>query len=63
MSYTVEPFYHPGISGGYARPYVVKVNGRILMTAQHNYRRFKDSKTAAIAGAKEVDRRRREGQL
>jgi hypothetical protein len=61
VNYTVEPMYHPR-GGAYHRPYVVMVNGRTLMSKHHRYRRFKDSKSAAIAGAKEVDRLRAEAK-
>lgn len=40
------------------RPYRVSVNGEILRTSNGSARRFKDSFSAALAGAKEVDRRR-----
>jgi hypothetical protein len=55
----VEPIHKPRDS--WCRPYVVKVNGKILMTRQRTPRRFKDSKSAAIAGAYEVDRLRAAG--
>lgn len=54
--YTVEPVYKPGHADADQRPYIVKVNGTTLMNNQHNPRRFKNSMTAAVAGAKEVDR-------
>jgi hypothetical protein len=59
VSYIVEPVWHPRGSA-YRKPYVVKVNGKTLLDRSFNLRRFKDSKTAAIAGAKEVDRLRKE---
>lgn len=59
--YEVEPIYQPGHTDAEARPYIVKVNGKTLMNAQFNPRRFKDSMKAALAGAKEVDRLKANG--
>lgn len=40
------------------KPYGVKLNGHFLRDSRDRVRRFRDSITAAVAGAKEVDRRR-----
>lgn len=46
-----------------ARPYGVKVNGWYLADKRGKPRRYKDSFTAAIAGAKHIDKLRKEGLI
>lgn len=52
---TIEPVEDRGHADAWERPFMVKVNGEILMNKQLNPRRFKTSIAAAIAGAKYVD--------
>ena len=40
------------------RPFMVEVDGKLLLTARGNARRFSTSFAASLAGAKEVDRQR-----
>lgn len=53
MTHEVEPLYDPVAPNRvpYVRPYIVKVDGKILMTLRGNPRRFKNSMQAAVAGA------------
>lgn len=44
------------------RPYRVEVDGEILRDDRGSARRFKDSFSAALAGTREVDRRRDRGK-
>ena len=41
------------------RPYCVKINGEVLLNFRGRLIRYKDSQSAAIAGARELDRRKR----
>jgi hypothetical protein len=59
MTYEVTPILDSGHADAFRRPYIVKVNGQTLMTKQLNPRRFADSISAAIAGAKHVDELKR----
>lgn len=51
----VKPIFDDDHNG--PRPYRVEVDGEILRDDRGSARRFKDSFSAALAGAKEVDRR------
>lgn len=53
----IEPVIDTNAGRSQDRPYIVKVDGKVLMGAR-SPRRFKDSFSAALAGAKEVDRLR-----
>lgn len=58
MSYTIEPI-EPAAGHHMKRPYTVKINGEYLRNSNGIVTRFKDSHTAAVGGAREVDRRKR----
>jgi hypothetical protein len=53
---------NPNGSRWYKKPYIVIVNGHRLKDKRGTPLRFINSMTAAIAGAKEVDRQRDEKQ-
>jgi hypothetical protein len=61
MMHKIEPIEVEGtVRGGFTkRPYIVLVDGERLLNSQGTPVRFKDSITAALGGAREVDRRRR----
>lgn len=61
--YKVEVIEDPGRAGAHDRPYIVKINGHVLLSKQHNPRRFSDSAKAAVAGAKRVDELRALGPM
>lgn len=46
----------------FKKPYIVYVNGQRLLDSRGTPRRYKDSMTAAVAGAKEIDKHRTEKQ-
>lgn len=57
MNYKVEPI--EAGTGFMKRPYYVLINGEALRTSNGSVVRYKDSMTAALGGAREVDRLKR----
>lgn len=54
----IEPIIDTNGGRSQDRPYIVKVDGKVLM-GKRSPRRFKDSFAAGLAGAREIDRQRR----